>query len=279
MNHRAGHINESKVSRAFSRQAPVFDELYGSDEIIRYKRARVRRHLLQFLSPGDHVLELNCGTGEDALFLVEKGFRVHATDVSGAMLYEGIRKLRPGDHRGRVSWERISFSELSFLRQKGPFDHIFSNFGGLNCTGSLDQVLQQFSPLLKPEGGVTLVVISRFCLWEMMLAFRGKFATAFRRFFAKSGRKARVEGMEFNCWYYGPSYIRKQLSPEFELLSVEGLCTIVPPSYLKDFGLKHPVLFGYLKKMEEKWGHRWPWKNIGDYYIISLKKRPGGSAF
>ncbi len=67
---------------------------------------------------------------------------------------------------------------------------IFSNFAGLNCTGKLDQVLLSFDPLLKPGGLVTLVLLPPFCVWETALVLKGKFKTAFRRFFSKKGVKS-----------------------------------------------------------------------------------------
>ena len=132
-----------------------------------------------------------------------------------------------------ISCELCSFTALENLRQKGPYDMIFSNFAGLNCTGELDKVLASFSSLLKPKGIVTLVIMPKFCLWEFMLIFKGKFKTATRRFFSRNGRKANVEGHHFKCWYYNPSYVIKYLKKDFDLLDIEGLCTFVPPSYIE----------------------------------------------
>jgi hypothetical protein len=63
------------------------------------------------------------------------------------------------------------------------------------------------------------------------------------------------------------------LQNQFTVLTVEGLCTIVPPSYIEGFAEKHPKLFPFLKSTENKWKTRWPWKYIGDYYIIALEKK------
>jgi hypothetical protein len=63
------------------------------------------------------------------------------------------------------------------------------------------------------------------------------------------------------------------LKEEFEMISLEGLCTFVPPSYIEGFAEKHPELYSKLVSMESKWKTRWPWKNVGDYYIISLRKK------
>ncbi|MBO8128638.1 MAG: methyltransferase domain-containing protein [Peptococcaceae bacterium] len=46
--------------------------------------------LAHVLSPGSSVLDIGCGEGRNALFLVNQGFRVDAFDISEA----GIRKLK-----------------------------------------------------------------------------------------------------------------------------------------------------------------------------------------
>ncbi len=271
MNNRSVHNDEGAAAEAFSRQAPVFDDRYEGDGIIRYKRARVRSAILALLQPGARMLELNCGTGNDALFFAQRGFRVHATDLSAGMLHRLEAKLQV-DPGLPVSTEQCSFLQLDALRARGPYDHIYSNFGGLNCTADLDLVLRSSVPLLRPGGTLTLVLISKFCFWETLMAFRGKFRTAFRRFFSNGGRRAEVEGKAFRCWYYSPRQVGQAL-PEFDLLQVEGLCTLVPPSYIEGFAEKHPGLFAFLRKAEDRWRSRWPFRAMGDYFIINLRKK------
>ena len=266
------HINQLHASEAFSKQAPVFDQLYGSNSIIAYKRQRVREHILKYAQPGESMLELNCGTGEDALFFAQNGFTIHATDISEEMLSMLNQKVKASGLEEMISTESCSFSELVTLNNQGPFDVVYSNFGGLNCTSELDKVLFQVKPLIKPGGTITLVIISKFCLWETLLIFKGKFKTAFRRFFSKRGRKAHIEGHYFKCWYYNPSFIQNILKKDFHLLNVEGLCTIVPPSYIENFAEKYPKAFSFLRRKEDQLKSKWPWKYLGDYFIISFKK-------
>ncbi|MDP9079238.1 MAG: class I SAM-dependent methyltransferase [Bacteroidota bacterium] len=267
------NINEQQAESAFSTQSVIFDELYSGNTIINYKRKRVRDHILQFLKPGSSILELNSGTGEDALFFAQNGFKVHATDISGGMQAELKRKVALAGLNESVSTEVCSYTMLDQLHNNGPFDHIFSNFAGLNCTNELDKVLGLFDSLLKPGGTVTLVVLPKFCLWETLMLFKGKFRTAFRRFFSGNGAKAHIEGVYFKCWYYNPIFIIKRLKDQFDLMGLEGLCTIVPPSYIEHFAEKHPSAYKFLVSKEEKLKSSWPWSYIGDYYIISLKKK------
>ncbi|OOQ57274.1 class I SAM-dependent methyltransferase [Mucilaginibacter pedocola] len=264
--------NEQLAQAAFSNQSVVFDKLYSGDSIIAYKRERVRSHVLQHVKPGGSILELNSGTGEDALFFAQNGFRVHATDISAGMQSELKRKAISAGFADIITNEICSYTELQQLQSKGPYDLIFSNFAGLNCTGELDKVLASFPALLNPGGLATLVILPKFCLWETLLVFKGKFKTAFRRFFSAKGRAAHVEGVHFKCWYYNPSYVIRHLGNKFELVGIEGLCTIVPPSYIEGFAEKHPLAYRFLSRLEDKLKDTWPWKYIGDYYIITVRK-------
>jgi ubiquinone/menaquinone biosynthesis C-methylase UbiE len=279
LDNQINYSNEQLVSAAFNGQSQVFDELYSANSIIKYKRERVRNHLIKYLRPGSEILELNSGTGDDAIFLAQKGYKVHATDISTGMQEKLVEKLARQRLNGVVTNEICSFTALDKLKNKGPYDAIFSNFAGLNCSGNLDKVLAGFDSLLRPGGIVVLVILPSFCLWESLLFLKGKFKTASRRFFASKGRRANIEGVSIACWYYRPGFIIHNLKEKFNLMDIEGLCTIVPPSYIEKFPQKYPWLYSYLCKTENKFKSKWPWKYIGDYYIISFRKPDLVSSF
>jgi ubiquinone/menaquinone biosynthesis C-methylase UbiE len=265
--------NEHLAEAAFTSQSGIFDEIYSDNTIVNYKRERVRDHVLKYLAPGSSILELNSGTGEDAIFFAQNGYTVHATDISTGMQLQLAQKVKEAGVQTSVSNELCSFTTLDRLKDKGPYDLIFSNFAGLNCTNELDKVLASFSDLLKPNGLITLVILPKFCLWETLMVFKGKFKTAVRRFFSSNGTTAHIEGVYFKCWYYNPSFTVKRLKDNFDLLSIEGLCTMVPPSYIEGFAEKHPAAYKFLQEKEDKLKSRWPWKYIGDYYILSMRKK------
>jgi len=64
----------------------------------------------------------------------------------------------------------------------------------------LSKVLDSFDPLLKPGGMVTLVILPKFCLWETLLLFKGKFRTAFRRFFSANDRRDKNQRNNARHW-------------------------------------------------------------------------------
>jgi ubiquinone/menaquinone biosynthesis C-methylase UbiE len=265
--------NEMHAAKAFTKQSALFDEIYSPDTIIQYKRESVRQHVNRFIKPGSHILELNAGTGEDAIYFAEQGHTVHATDISSGMLAQLAGKIYKKRLADQVSYEQCSYTSLDQLIKKEQYDHVFSNFAGLNCTDQLDKVLLSLSPLVKPGGVVTLVILPKFCLWEFSLILKGKFRTAFRRFAGKKGAASHIEGEYFTCWYYDPSFIKKCMEKDFTPLLTEGLCTFVPPSYFAKFAEKHPRSYSFLCRMENRYKQTWPWRSIGDYYMISLRRK------
>ena len=258
---------------AFNRQSDIFDEIYAQNITVAYKRERTRSHLERFLKIGDTLLELNAGTGQDAVYFAQKGFRVDATDISAGMLAQLRKKVAAYQLNDLITTRQLSFTELDTLSVEEPYDAIFSNFGGLNCTDNLDRVLLSFDRLVKKRGTVTLVVMPPFCLWDFLMVLKGDFKVAFRRLFAQKGAKAHIEGVHFLCWYYTPAYIIDTLKHSFDVVSLEGLCTVVPPSYLENFPKKHKTLYNFLIKWENKWKAIAPFKYIGDYFIITLQKK------
>ncbi len=266
-------IHELNAAKAFSKQSSVFDDEYVHNKIVTYKRQRVRAHLQKFLAPHSRILELNSGTGDDAIWFASQGHTVHATDISAGMQTILKQKVVAAGFEEKISTERCSFTKLYLLQNNQPYDCIFSNFAGLNCADDLRKVLVNFDALLKQNGTITLVLMPKFSLWEFLLLFKGEFKTAFRRLFSKKGAKAHILGEHFRCWYYHPSYIINYLKDSFKLQQLEGMCTIVPPSFIENFPNKFPKFFKFLVKQEDQLKSIWPFTVIGDYYIITLKKQ------
>ena len=71
---------------AFDLLAPSYDEDFTRSPIARWLRDQTHARLDALFHAGDTVLELGCGTGEDALYLARRGVRVLATDASEEML-------------------------------------------------------------------------------------------------------------------------------------------------------------------------------------------------
>jgi ubiquinone/menaquinone biosynthesis C-methylase UbiE len=263
-------IQEQNVSEAFSAQSVLFDEADEKNPIIKWMREQVREHVLKLWKPGDSILELNAGTGLDAIFFAEKRFKVHATDNAQGMIDILNQKIVTKSLAGKITTQCCSFSELENINRTG-FDHIFSNFGGLNCTDRLDKVIDSFDKLLKPGGTATLVIMPKICPWELMLALKGNLKIAFRRL-KEGGARSHLEGKYFNTYYYSPTQVRKMFGEKYSVVSIKGLGVFVPPPYLDTFPVKHPGIYKALQGIDKAISTVPPFRSWADHFIISVRK-------
>ncbi len=155
---REGAMTEQKTNLlvAHLRVAEAFDgisERFDHDlenEITRRLRARIYDTIETLLKPGSSILDINCGTGIDAINLRRRGFRVAGIDLSPMMIEQAVAKIQR-DENLDVHFLTGSFDRVSELA-KGPFDLVLSNFGGLNCTDQLPSVAEQVARVLSPSG-------------------------------------------------------------------------------------------------------------------------------
>ncbi len=265
--------NFSNVSQAFSKQSVVFDTLYKENKLSEYLRSKFRDEVISHLKPASSILELNCGTGMDAVFFANKGHRILAIDNAPGMLAQLDQKISEKNLGEHIETFRCSFHDIQSFQPR-KFDHILSNFGGLNCTDDLRDVLLQFSDLLNASGKVTLMVMPKVCPWELIMVFKGKFKTAFRRFRRKT--PAHIEGVHFLCYYYNPNYILKALKQDFELVSLNGVFITVPPEFYENFVERYPRLFRILSAIDRKISKFFPFTYCCDHYMITLRKKEKG---
>jgi ubiquinone/menaquinone biosynthesis C-methylase UbiE len=261
---------EQKVNEAFTKQSLNFDETDYKNPILQWMRSMVREHALSLWKPGERILELNAGTGIDAIYFAEKGFYIHATDNSPGMISVLEKKVKKHNLADKITAQKCSFLELEKVNE-GKFDHIFSNFGGLNCTDKLGNVLTSASNLLRPDGTITLVIMPPVCPWEILFLLKGNFKLAFRRF-RKGGTPSHLEGINFTTWYYSPYEVKKLLGKNYSIIGIKGIGITVPPPFLENYVKKHPGLFNKLITIENSIAIKAPFHAWADHFIISAKK-------
>jgi ubiquinone/menaquinone biosynthesis C-methylase UbiE len=72
----------NSVQEAYDRYAAVYDELLAHSEI----RRDVWEIADRFFTEGMRLLDLGCGTGDDAIHFAQRGLFVSAVDVSPVMI-------------------------------------------------------------------------------------------------------------------------------------------------------------------------------------------------
>ncbi len=126
---------------SFNKIAGSFDEDDKSNEILQWMRNAVYEIYLSYFEKGQKVIELNAGTGIDALFLASQGIRVFATDISDEMISRLTDKVEKRNLQNMITAENYSFEEIHRIEEK-HFDGAISNFGGLNCTNNFDKLIR-----------------------------------------------------------------------------------------------------------------------------------------
>src|SRR6478609_2058626 len=121
----------------FDGMAADYDRSFTASSIGQRMRAAVWHRLDAAFRPGERVLELNCGTGEDAVHLGSRGVRVLATDTSPAMLAVARAKVARAGMTDLVEVAPMAIEDLATRCPARSFDGVLSNFGGLNCVADL----------------------------------------------------------------------------------------------------------------------------------------------
>jgi ubiquinone/menaquinone biosynthesis C-methylase UbiE len=267
----SGTSDLEAVQRGFSAMAAEYDAMSAWHPVVIWMRSQIRHLVQQQLAPGASILEINAGSGLDALYFATKGYRVHATDVAPGMLDALSEKARRPEAGGRLTHQALSNQDLNAVTG-GPYDLVFSNLGGLNCTDDPAAVTRHFPAVLEPDGAAVLVVMPPLCPWELLQALRGHFGTARRRL-SREGTLANVGGERVRTWYHAPGKLAKALGPGFETVALRSFCTFSPPSYFEGFVRRHAGLTAQLQGLDGRVGGRLPFNRVGDFYALVSRKR------
>jgi SAM-dependent methyltransferase len=240
----------------------------------------VQTQLAAAFHPGDHVLELGCGTGEDALWLARRGMHVTATDVSQSMLDVAQRKAAAANLTHLVDFAAIDLAAPAFSIVNCQLSIVncqlsgaFSNFGPLNCLSDRRPLAEALAQWLRPGSRVVLVVMGPACPWEIgWHLLHGQPRPAFRRF--RGGVDAHVGGgATVPVWYPSPRTLAAEFAPHFAVRGLLGIGSLLPPSYLSHLVERWPAAFGRLAQAERRLARAWPWTWLNDHYLLMLERR------
>jgi len=258
------------VGAAFDTIASHYDELFTFSVVGRAQREVVWKHAVTLFPPGDRILELNCGTGEDALFLARRGVYITACDASEQMITYANARKRVEAPEASVDFHVLSTERLYEL-PKSFFDGVFSNFSGLNCVADLHSVFRELALRLRPGAKLLLCLSTRFCIWEILhFIAKGNFRKAVRRWRGVS--PVNLGGHSFFVYYPTIRALRKSFGSEFRLCSVTGMGIATPPSYLESWISKHPRLLSTMKHFDEVVRDLPLFRSIGDHVLLSMER-------
>jgi SAM-dependent methyltransferase len=251
--------------KAFDALAADYDLQFTSTPLGSLLRQAVQRRLDVRFPPGCHVLELACGTGEDAVHLGRRGVRVLATDASEFMIERARAKIAAADLDGRVEARPLAIEDLPAL--SGPFDGAFSNFGGFNCVADFGGAARALADLLKPGAPVLLCVMGPVVPWEW-IGFLRRPREAVRRL-----RPGGVAWRGITVQYPSIGALRRAFAPAFRPLRVSALGALLPPTEWEPWTERHPRLLAALARWERRLEAVPPLPWLADHYLLELARR------
>jgi ubiquinone/menaquinone biosynthesis C-methylase UbiE len=269
--------NKTMTPEALSLEAPAFDDLaaaydavFTSSGLGRRLRALTWERLDAALSASRRVLEIGCGTGEDAVHLALRGVEVLATDPSPSMLRVAAEKAAKAGCARRIEFCCMPMERLGFELAGERFDGVWSNFGAINCVPKLAAVVAELAALLAPGAPLAWVVLGRHVPWEWAwFLSRGNARKAFRR---RQRGGAVWRGMRIV--YPSPGELARTLAPYFTTTSCRPLGFVLPPSYASRWLERRPRLLAALTHVERAAQRCPPLAALSDHYVFEARRLP-----
>ncbi len=249
----------------FDALAPAYDADFTATPLARELRGRVWARLDQLFPAGANVLELACGTGEDARHLAQRGVAVVATDQSPAMLALAQAKTTGLP----VTTARLDLAALAVdpvIRASAPYAGVLSNFGGLNALPHRAALAAYLAPLVRPGGRLVLVLMGRYCAWEIgwhWLHLQPR--RAFRRL-NRAGAASQAGGATFAVYYPSTAALRRDFAPHFRLDRAWPLGLCLPPTYLEPLTRRRWFPFRLAAALDR----RLAWPPLADHTVYEF---------
>lgn len=255
------------MEASFDKAASNYDETFTNSEIGKIQRHLVYTELSKHLNSIQNILEINCGTGEDAIWLANQNFNLTATDISPKM-------IEIAKSKANLNFKTADINSITKTFEGETFDLIFSNFGGLNCLSKseFENFFANISSILSEKGKMVLVIMPKNTIWEQFyFLIKLQFSSIFRR--KKEKVIANVDGENVTTYYYNPKDIVNLAKQDFDLIKYQPIGFFVPPSYLEALFKNKKWLLHFLNKMENRIKNWSFLSKYADHYIITLQKR------
>jgi SAM-dependent methyltransferase len=260
------------VRQAFDAAAPSYDQDFCASLIGRLQREAVWRHIGALFPPGGRLLDLGCGTGEDALRFARMGYDVDGLDLSPVMIQAARNRAEAEGLSARAQFEALPIERLAELPECG-YSGAYSSFGPFNCVRDLRPVAAALAERLRPGAPVALCLMSRFCLWETLFyPLTLQLHKAIRRF-SSGWAPASVTGHDgFSVYYPSIKDVRRAFEPEFGFERAPGIGVFVPPTYLEPFAQRFPRLMRFCASADRRVAHLPPFRAMADHRLIILRR-------
>jgi SAM-dependent methyltransferase len=272
-------MNKSQQSKnqawPFNQTAHDYDNEFTNSVLGRIYRNRVWECMDAVFTGNRHILELGCGTGEDALYLANRGHHITAIDASKDMVEQTQLKIEKAGLSNQVDARVLDIENLDHLEtllkkneeNGASFNGVLSNFGVLNCVYDLNSVASTLYRYLLPGSPALFTIMGPVVPWEWAwYLLKGNPNKAFRRL-----KKDGVSWRSITIWYPSIRKAQAAFSPFFDTNHTIALGTFLPPSYAESWAQSHPAWIQRLEKIEERWVSSPLMTHLADHYVLEMK--------
>ena len=266
------------VAHGYDLISSSYDNVEAVNPVGRRLRAKMQQALLRTFLPGDHVLELGCGTGIEALALARNDIEILATDLSAGMV-EKVRRKATELGVGNLEVRCLAASEIDCIVSefgKGAFDGAYSHGGALNMDPQLGKVARGLASLIRPSGKFLCTIVNQASLFETVFY---PLVLKPRKAFRRLGNDVPIPISRLRphdryvvpTRFYSPRAFTRIFQPEFALRRLEGLQIVLPPWNLVNLVTRlAPVMRGF-EAIEDRISNRPPFNSWGSIFLAEFE--------
>jgi SAM-dependent methyltransferase len=252
---------------AFDRLAQGYDAQFTDTALGRTLRGLAWRRFERSFAGREYLLDIGCGTGEDAVHMAKLGHRVLATDASLQMVRVAAHKAERAGCADRIRFLWLPMEKLGELVGEN-FDGVYSNFGAVNCAKNLSLLSRELSGLMPAGAPLAMVVMGRYVPWEWAWYLaRGDAATAFRRL-----RRGGVSWRGARVCYPTPASLARELESHFTAPRIAPLGVVLPGSYAAGLMERAPRALALLTRVERLVRHRRSLAALADHFYFEVRR-------
>lgn len=267
-------IPDYNYESGWDKYAEDYSRLLQPNTIYSLTKEVIHAIVSDYISQGPiRVLDLNCGTGNDFPFFLEKGYSIVGCDGSKGMLNKAYERYEAEITNGRIELfhgQMEQLDENSFGDKR--FDLIFSVTGGYSYIDdkTFIQVNEVLTHYLKKDGVMITAHLNSFCLADLLYHVTTlRLRTAFLRL--KKDLKVNIKGKPFRMFLRNTDQLKRLTPAGLRLTNMLPLLAFTPPYQT---GYRVGKRFYLFHKKLELWARK---KSIlsfmGDQIVTIYRKK------
>ncbi len=267
------------LAARFDAAAPHYDMQFGppsgsrpGNRLLTWLREEHLALLRDLLPQDASVLDIGCGTGIEALALVQEGYSVLGIDISPAMVRQAQIKIAAFGIRFGALFKTLPAGQLGALDERGPFQGAYASLGTLNTEPDLPAVAAALHDRLAPGAPFVATVMNRRCWFEIMYNLRrAQPGKTLDRGGSWDESRAGASDVVAPVQFYTPDAFAGPFAQHFTVERVIAFPLLLPPVHMAE------VYHARDKHFDRRLGRErrlreWPvLREAGDHFLIVLR--------